>query len=106
MNKGIATYDKPYKIFDCGDVYRNMPVNFRADDCFRLLYFFISLRSMSYRQIETNTSKIIENVRDIVASKFETWANLMRHTAVGAAPLMSQEPVDTLAIHNFFIRMI
>jgi methyl-accepting chemotaxis protein len=70
-----------------------------------LLMFFMTLRSFEYTKVETATRETVDHMRDNVIAKFEQWASLVQHTAIGAAPFMNPESVDTLAIHNFFARM-
>ncbi|MDR3333836.1 MAG: cache domain-containing protein, partial [Treponema sp.] len=64
--------------------------------------FFISFRSMSYSQIETDTRKKVVYMRDIVVANFNKWASLIKYTAIGSAPFMSQEPVNEQALQELF----
>ncbi|GHU31621.1 methyl-accepting chemotaxis protein [Spirochaetia bacterium] len=68
--------------------------------------FFVSLRSIAYREIETNTQKTIDSVRDGVIGKFNVWSSLIQYTAFGIAPLMDAESVDTHTIESIFKRVV
>jgi methyl-accepting chemotaxis protein len=68
--------------------------------------FFINLRSIAYREIETNTRSTIEQVRNGVIAKFNGWSGLIQYTAFGVAPLMAQESVDTQTIESIFKQVV
>ncbi|MHC6203020.1 methyl-accepting chemotaxis protein [Breznakiellaceae bacterium SP9] len=72
------------------------------------LVFFVNLRSVAYREIETNTQKTIDGVRDGVIAKFNVWSSLIQYTAFGVAPLMDMdaELVDTHTIESIFKRVV
>ena len=66
--------------------------------------FFINLRSITNRQIETNMQKTIDHVYDVVVARFESWSALLRLSAVGIAPLMAVESPDPAALRSFMER--
>jgi methyl-accepting chemotaxis protein len=68
--------------------------------------FFINLRGLEYKNVELRTTETLDRVRDMVTAKFEKWADLIRHTAIGAAPLMAEDPADPQGLHAFFQRLI
>ncbi|MDR2535996.1 MAG: methyl-accepting chemotaxis protein [Treponema sp.] len=68
--------------------------------------FFINLRDITYRQVETNTQEVIEHIRDETLARFTIWSNLIQYTAFGIAPLMTQESPDTQTIESIFTRIL
>jgi methyl-accepting chemotaxis protein len=68
--------------------------------------FFINLRSITNRQIETNMQKTIDHVYDAVVAQFESWSALVRLSAVGIAPLMAVESPDPAALRSFMERSL
>ena len=70
------------------------------------LIFFTNLHSITYRQTEANTKETIDCVQNEVLTQFRTWASFITYTAIGVAPIMSQEPVDTQALERMFRRIV
>ncbi|MDR3334120.1 MAG: methyl-accepting chemotaxis protein [Treponema sp.] len=70
------------------------------------LIFFINFYAVSRRQVITNTSESINNLRDTVVNQFTQWSALVRYSSFGAAPFMSQEVVDTKTVEVFFKRIV
>ncbi|MDR3334568.1 MAG: cache domain-containing protein, partial [Treponema sp.] len=64
--------------------------------------FFISFRSLSYSQIETDTRENLDHIGDMVVAKFSQWSALVRQTAVAAVPIMATEAPDEIALHDLF----
>ena len=70
------------------------------------LIFFINLRSIAYKQAETGTRETINRVQNEVLGKLQEWASFITYTAIGVAPIMSQEPVDTQTLERMFRRVV
>ena len=70
------------------------------------LAFLLNLRDVEYKNVEMRTIETLDYVRDIVTMKFEKWADLIRHTAIGAAPFMTEESVNPQSIQTFFRHII
>ena len=70
------------------------------------LIFFLSLRSITRRQIEAHTEETVNRIRESVTGKFKSWSDLVNYTAFGVAPLMAQEPVDQKALERIFKRVV
>ncbi|MDR2398170.1 MAG: hypothetical protein LBD74_05345, partial [Spirochaetaceae bacterium] len=68
--------------------------------------FFITFRSLSYKQLENNTREHLNYLRDRVIAQFRSWTDLVQHTAIGVAPLMAQPQVDQEAVQQFFQRFL
>jgi methyl-accepting chemotaxis protein len=68
--------------------------------------FFIALRSIAYREIETTTKQTITETREAMLAQFSAWADLVRYTAFGVAPFMAQEPADLKNIESIFKRIV
>jgi two-component system chemotaxis sensor kinase CheA len=66
--------------------------------------FFITFRSLSYNQLETNTKENLNHLRDTVVDRFGKWSELITFVSHGAAPLMAAEPVDTKTLQWMFKR--
>ncbi|MDR2485441.1 MAG: methyl-accepting chemotaxis protein [Treponema sp.] len=70
------------------------------------LIFFTNLRSIAYKQAETGTKETINRVQNEVLGKLQEWASFITYTAIGVAPVMSQEPADTQALERMFKRVV
>lgn len=57
--------------------------------------FFLNLKDITYRQTETAAQEILNRVQEQVLGKFRSWADLIRYTAIGAGPIMGENPVNT-----------
>ncbi|MDR1957070.1 MAG: Hpt domain-containing protein [Treponema sp.] len=62
--------------------------------------FFITFRTTSYKQLETNTHESLSHLRDKVVDRFQEWAGLVRHTAISVVPDMTKQPADQKAIQR------
>ncbi|MDR0561391.1 MAG: methyl-accepting chemotaxis protein [Spirochaetaceae bacterium] len=68
--------------------------------------FFINLRAIAYREIESNTRKTVDGIRDQAIGQFNTWSSIIRYTAFGIAPFMAQDEADTFTIESIFRRIV
>ncbi|MDR2494273.1 MAG: methyl-accepting chemotaxis protein [Spirochaetaceae bacterium] len=70
------------------------------------LVFFISLHAITYRQTEGMTKETIDRVQKEVLARFDSWAHCITYAAIGVAPIMAREPVDTEALTEMFKQVV
>ncbi|MDR2535976.1 MAG: hypothetical protein LBD29_08105 [Treponema sp.] len=68
--------------------------------------FFINFRAVSYEQTESTLRESVAHLRDRVSAKLSEWMDLVRHTAIGAAPFMAENPIATESLRSLFKRII
>ena len=63
------------------------------------------LRVVSYNIIDSNVQERMNQISKSLESRFQTWVTLIQETAISAAPIMAQEPVDQEALRRLFRRI-
>jgi methyl-accepting chemotaxis protein len=59
------------------------------------LVFFVNLRAISYRQVESNTSENIAHLQDSVIAMLQEHAGMLRHATAGIAVYLKQGEVPS-----------
>ncbi|MDR0527926.1 MAG: methyl-accepting chemotaxis protein [Spirochaetaceae bacterium] len=66
--------------------------------------FIVRFRDFSLQTVTETVDEKMLHLRDTVSARCALWAQLVKQTAVAAAPLMSVEAPDEDALHNLFAK--
>jgi two-component system chemotaxis sensor kinase CheA len=65
----------------------------------------VYLRNISYNSIDLNVQEHMNQLSESLDIRLQNWTTLIQETAVSAAPIMAQEPVDQEALRQLFRRI-
>ncbi|MDR2418373.1 MAG: hypothetical protein LBD79_04900 [Treponema sp.] len=63
------------------------------------------LRTGSYNTVDSSVKDRMDRLAETLKLRFQKWTTLIQETAISAAPIMSQEPVDQETLRQLFRRI-